>query len=350
MTNSPGRGQYFTQVKTLGPVVNNPPVCLYLETTNRCNLLCQHCPRTFASVERPADLTFERMKAITDQVPNLMQAVLHGIGEPLINKELPQMIRHLKDRGVYVLFNSNGTMLYDHIQRQLISSGLDEYRISLDAADAETFEKVRGLPRFDLIVKNTREFVALKKELGADKPKISLWLVGLKETLNELPDFVRLAHSMDVREVYLQRLVFFEDHQQGNGLAGPEQALFAAAGEEEARLVAEADKLAKELGIVFQASGAASPEESLMPRASDQPWSLCRRPWTLMYITANGNVLPCCVAPFSERDYDSIILGNAFERPLMDIWNDHLYQKFRADLLSPAPPHACQNCGVRWSL
>ncbi|HWX40777.1 MAG TPA: radical SAM protein, partial [Blastocatellia bacterium] len=128
---------YFKQVKTLGPIVSNPPVCLYLETTNRCNLLCQHCPRTFSSVERPADLSFDQMKMIVDQVADLKQAVLHGIGEPLINKELPRMIRYLKDRGAYVLFNSNGTMLYPHIQRQLIDSGLDEYRISLDAADGE---------------------------------------------------------------------------------------------------------------------------------------------------------------------------------------------------------------------
>jgi MoaA/NifB/PqqE/SkfB family radical SAM enzyme len=350
MEHSIGPNAYFAQVRGLGPIVPDPPVCLYLEATNRCNLLCQHCPRTFASVERPADLSFKQMKAIVDQAPNLKQVVLHGIGEPLINKELPKMIRYLKDRGVYVLFNSNATMLYSHIQQQLISSGLDEYRISLDAADAETFEKVRGLPRFDLIIKNTREFVALKREMGIDHPKISLWLVGLKDTLGQLTEFVRLAHEMEVGEVYLQRLVFFEDSDSGEGLARSGQALFGRIDAEEANLVAEAQSVAQEFGISFYASGAASPEDSLMPRESTQPWSLCRRPWSLMYITANGNVLPCCIAPFSEKDYDSIILGNAFERPLMEIWNDYLYQKFRTDLLSPAPAHACQNCGVRWSL
>lgn len=341
---------YFKQIKTLDRVVTNPPVCLYLETTNRCNLLCQHCPRTFASVERPADLSFDSLRMIVDQVPNLRQAVLHGIGEPLINKELPQMIRYLKERNVYVLFNSNGTMLYPHIQRELIESGLDEYRISLDAADAETFARVRGLPRFNLIVKNVREFVALKKELGVERPRLSLWLVGLKETLIELPAFVRLAHDMGVGEVYLQRLVFFDDAQQGQGFARADQALFGAVDEEEMRLIAEAHRIADELGVVFHASGAASPEQSLMPKDAGQPWSLCRRPWTLMYITANGNVLPCCIAPFAERDYSSLVLGNVFERPLMEVWNDYLYQKFRTELQSESPPSACKNCGVRWSL
>jgi radical SAM protein with 4Fe4S-binding SPASM domain len=341
---------YYQGVKHLGPVVSNPPVCLYLETTNRCNLFCQHCPRTFASVERPADLSFERMKMIVEQVPGLRQAVLHGIGEPLINKELPSMIRYLKDRGVYVLFNSNGTMLYPHIQQSLIDSGLDEYRISLDAADAQTFTKVRGLPRFDLIVSNCREFVALKRKLGVDRPRLSLWLVGMKETLDQLGAFVRLAHDMDIGEVYLQRMVFFDDRQGGQGLARPDQALFGAIDEDEARLIAEAHRIADSLAVTFHASGGATPEQSLMPRDEGQPWTLCRRPWTLMYITANGNVLPCCIAPFAERDYDSLILGNVFQRPLMDIWNDHLYRKFRNDLQSQTPHSACANCGVRWSL
>jgi radical SAM protein with 4Fe4S-binding SPASM domain len=342
--------RYFESVTFLGPIVSNPPVCLYLETTNRCNLLCQHCPRTFASVERPADMTFNQMRMLVDQIPNLKQAVLHGIGEPLINKELPRMISYLKERGVYVLFNSNGTMVYPHIQQQLIESGLDELRLSLDAADADTFARVRGLPRFDLIVNNVRQFVALKKELGVDHPRLSLWLVGMKETTNQLTSFVQLAHDIGIGDVYLQRLVFFDDVQKGQGYANPNQALFGRADTDELRLIAGAQEMAERLGITFHASGATTPEQSLMPRDSGHPWSLCRRPWTLMYITANGNVLPCCIAPFAERDYDSLVLGNAFERPIMEIWNDHLYRTFRDDLQSEHPPSACKNCGVRWSL
>jgi radical SAM protein with 4Fe4S-binding SPASM domain len=301
-------------------------------------------------VERPADLTFQQMKMIVDQVPNLKQAVLHGIGEPLINKDLPAMVRYLKDRGVYTLFNSNGTLLLPHVQQQLIDCGLDEYRISLDAADARTFEKVRGLDRFDHIVKNSRDFVALKKHLGVDRPGLSLWLVGLKETLDELEAFVRLAHEMSITQVYLQRLVFFDDERKGQGLATADQALFGRIAPEESQAIGRAHKLAESLGVAFHASGATSPEQSLMPPDAGQPWSLCRRPWTLMYVTANGNVLPCCLAPFAEREYESIILGNVFEQPLMEIWNNHLYQKFRRELVTDAPPKVCENCGVRWSL
>ena len=47
------------------------PVCLYLETTNRCNLLCTTCPRTYAELEPPADMSWELFTSIVDQIPNL---------------------------------------------------------------------------------------------------------------------------------------------------------------------------------------------------------------------------------------------------------------------------------------
>jgi radical SAM protein with 4Fe4S-binding SPASM domain len=345
---------YFERIAEsgLGPVVQQPPVCLYLEVTNRCNLLCQTCPRTFASVERPADLSFEQFTRIVDQVPHLAQAVLQGIGEPTINRDLTRMIRYLKARRARVVFNTNATLLLpgSKLARELIGSGLDECRISLDAADGQTYEKVRGLPKFDLVLNNVREFVRLKRELGAGLPRLSLWLVGLKETIHQLPDFVWLAHSVHIDEVYLQRLVFFDDQYRGQGLAQAEQALFGALGEEDEQWIERAAELARELGVELRASGATTPEQSLTKNGDVQPWSHCRRPWTLMYITANGNVLPCCISPFVERDYDSLILGNAFQQPLSEIWNGERYRDFRARLLSDHPPHACEGCGVRWSL
>ena len=80
------------------------------------------------------------------------------------------------------------------------------------------------------------------------------------------------------------------------------------------------------------------------------PWSLCRRPWSLMYFTANGRALPCCIAPFSQHGYDNYMLGDATQQTLREIWNGPAYREFRKALLSDKPPAACANCGLRWSL
>ena len=98
--------------------------------------------------------------------------------------------------------------------------------MSLDAADAKTFLAVRGKNLFDRIVRNVRAFTELQRAIGATTPRVSLWLTGLKETIEQLPAFVRLAASMGVREVYLQRLVYDE---AGYGLARAELSLFETA-------------------------------------------------------------------------------------------------------------------------
>ena len=60
----------------MGPVAAGDPVCLYLETTNRCNLLCTTCPRTYADLEPQADMSWELFTRIVDQVPNIARVVL----------------------------------------------------------------------------------------------------------------------------------------------------------------------------------------------------------------------------------------------------------------------------------
>jgi MoaA/NifB/PqqE/SkfB family radical SAM enzyme len=345
---APGATRYFEHVdEHRGALAEMEPVCLYLETTNRCNLLCTTCPRTFEDLEPPADMSWELFTSIVDQFPRIARVVLHGVGEPMMVRALPRMIRYLKDRGVYVLFNTNGTLLTQRAGKQLIDAGLDELRVSLDAATPQSFALVRGRDLFARILRNIRAFTTLQSELKSSTPRVSLWLTGLKETIAELPAFVRLARDVGVLEVYLQRLVYFPE---GQGLARPESALFEQVNASEEAHIREAEGLAKSLGITFNASGATEPGTSLRQQRDEQPWSLCRRPWTLMYFTAHGKALPCCIAPFSMRGYGSFTLGDATQESLRQIWNGARYQEFRRALLSEQPPVACARCGLRWSL
>jgi MoaA/NifB/PqqE/SkfB family radical SAM enzyme len=330
-------------------VAQRPPVCAYLEVTNRCNLLCTTCPRTYEELEPPADMSWDLFTSIVDQLPELARVVLHGVGEPMLVPNLPRMVKYLKERGVYVLFNTNGTVLSERNGRALIDAGLDELRVSLDASNRESFKAIRGRDYFGRIVRNVRAFRELQEREGFARPQVSVWLTGLKETVEQLPAFVRVAAEIGVKEVYLQRLVFFTE--SAIGMARPDQALFERLTQEEAAYLKEAEDLAHSLGVTFSASGAATePGLSLKGSGDGSPWSLCRRPWSLMYFTANGRALPCCIAPFSQHSYENYTLGHAGQQSLHDIWNGSAYREFRAALLSDKPPKSCANCGLRWSL
>src|SRR6201993_883850 len=108
--------RYFESAsEARGDAAPQNPVCLYLETTNRCNLLCTTCPRTYEELEPPADMS-------------------------------------------WALFTPNGTLLNEKNGRALIDAGLDELRVSLDAATAKSYKAIRGKDFFARILRNVRAF------------------------------------------------------------------------------------------------------------------------------------------------------------------------------------------------
>jgi MoaA/NifB/PqqE/SkfB family radical SAM enzyme len=329
------------------PLPLRPPLprSLYLETTSRCNSLCETCILTFGGREPQRDLTWGEFRRVVDQFPDLERVLLHGIGEPLLNRELPRMVAHLKARGARVLFNSNAITLSPQRARALIDAGLDELRVSLDASAAATYARIRGVDAFDKVVRNLEELRRVKDELRVAHPAVSLWFTALKDNIEEIPGLISLAGRAGAPEIHLQRLVY-----NGLGLATEEQSLYGRLHEREAALIEATVASAREAGVAFSASGAAAPEVSLTPAREGQPWSACRRPWTLAYVTVGGNVLPCCIAPWITGHYAGIILGNLYQESLEEVWWGQRYCEFRHDLQTREPPEPCRGCGVKWSL
>ncbi len=324
------------------------PTEAYFEVANRCNSLCATCPITFSPHESARQLSLDDFKRLVAQLPDLRRAVMQGIGEPLLNRDLAPMIRHLKSRDVYVVFNTNATLLTRRRQLELIDSGLDELRVSIDGSTPETYLKVRGIPGFDRVVANVAEMASAKRQLKAHNPRLSFWVTGLRENLNELPEVVDLAARIGVEEVYLQRMVFGFD---SNALANEDQTIYNDYRDEAERIITDAERRARTHGVVFRGSDALNPRDSIVDRHMRfEPWRACSRPLRLAYITSQGTALPCCIAPFTDAPYASITLGNYLRDGVGEVWSGRAYREFRERLYSSEPPACCRHCGLAWSL
>jgi len=255
------------------------------------------------------------------------------------------MVDRLRERGVAVTFNSNAILLDRTRGTALIGAGLPELRVSIDGASRETYRLMRGVDTLGRVCANLAAFAALKSALGSTSPKVSLWLVATRRTIEELPDLVEMALELGAAEIYVQRLVYF-----GAGTAREELAIFGQASEREAEILAQCEWRCRELGIGFAASGAVDPRISVAAAGGERPWQACNRPYSLTYITANGNVLSCCFVPFTGRRYAEAILGNVFEQSLAEIWQGARYSAFRARFEGDTPPQWCAGCGSKWSV
>jgi len=313
---------------------------VYIEPTNRCNELCTTCPRTFFTREPEADLDRERFVRVLDQFPGVERVVLHGVGEPLLARDLPDMVAEANRRGARVLFNSNALALHRRLARQLVAAGLDELRISMDAADAGTYRAIRGVDGFEKAMRRAADFCRLLRELGAERPRVSLVFMVMSENVDSLTRVIERAGEIGAHAVVLQRLVYFDV-----GMAVEAQSLM---GRDLSALTAAWRDAAGRAGVELVGTGGFSPADSLQPVAARRPWSGCTRPWRSTYVTANGNVLPCCFAPFTTTDYQGVILGSVHERPMSEIWNGSEYEAFRRAHASDDPPECCRGCGTRW--
>jgi MoaA/NifB/PqqE/SkfB family radical SAM enzyme len=324
------------------------PVEAYFEVANRCNSKCATCPLTFSPQEAARQLSFDEFTTLVGQLPNLRRAVMQGIGEPLLNRDLARMIAYLTSRGIYVVFNTNAALLTRRRQVELIESGLHELRVSLDGSTPETYLRVRGIPAFERVIDNVAEMVRTRRDLQSRTPRISFWLTGMRENLHELPRVVDLAARIGVEEVYLQRMVFGFDP---GALAREDQSILDGYRDEAEAIITEAGARAKEHGIVFRGSDAISPVDAIARhKLSAEPWRACSRPLRLAYVTAQGTALPCCIAPFTDAPFESITLGNFLSDGVDAVWSGQAYRVFREKLYSSEPPAACRNCGLAWSL
>ncbi len=322
------------------------PAEAYFEVTNRCNLLCETCPRTHFELEPPADLTIERMIEVADQLPDLRRLVLHGVGEPLLNKRLPEMIAYGARRGARVIFNTNGVLLDERRGDLVTEAGLSELRVSLDAATPQTYLTVRGADVLPRILANLRAFTARRAARGEGHPVVTVWATALHENLDELPDVVRLAAEVGASGVNLQRLVF-----NGLGLAVEEQSVYRELSARQDEVLAACREIAEEVGISITGSGGTEGEGALAPgKPGEGAWRACRRPWKVLYVTAHGTVLPCCIAPFATTDMRQIVLGDVLEDGVDGVWNGPVMQSFRTRHQSDDPPIPCAPCGTEWSL
>ncbi|MHB8172582.1 MAG: radical SAM protein, partial [Thermincolia bacterium] len=84
----------------------NTPLSIHIQTSNACNFRCNYCAQSL-SIEQLKSMdidrklmTYQTFTKIADQIRDFPEQVkvlnLTGFGEPLINKELPEMICYAK--------------------------------------------------------------------------------------------------------------------------------------------------------------------------------------------------------------------------------------------------------------
>jgi len=163
------------------------PICLTWELTYACNLQCVHCLSSSGRRD-PRELTTEECEAVIDELQRMQVFYINiGGGEPTIRKDFWHLVRYAVDHGVGVKFSTNGSGIDAEVAEQLAGSDYVDVQISIDGADAETNDHVRGAGSFATAVRAMEHLQAA----GFEGFKISV--VMTRHNIPQVDEFKAMA-------------------------------------------------------------------------------------------------------------------------------------------------------------
>ncbi|QGG48898.1 radical SAM/SPASM domain-containing protein [Heliorestis convoluta] len=130
------------------------PYRITISASQICNFKCFYCTHSLDKNKvletgfKFKNMEYEELISLADQLLEFPQRlkliVFSGMGEPLLNEKLPNMIKYLKDNNVSdrVEMYSNASLLNKEITHKLIDAGLDSLKISLEGLSSEKYKKV----------------------------------------------------------------------------------------------------------------------------------------------------------------------------------------------------------------
>lgn len=143
------------------------PYTVFIDPSGACNFTCNFCPcnmSDYMNQERHKIMPLQLFRKIVDDLAQFDKKIkvvnLFSFGEPLLNKDLPQMIRYLKESDVCdeIRTISNGSLLNPDLNQTLVDSGLDFIRISVEALNAEGYKKICNVDLdFDNFLENIKD-------------------------------------------------------------------------------------------------------------------------------------------------------------------------------------------------
>lgn len=203
---------HFSEVLNL-PLAK--PYWVFISLSHRCNLNCQMCG--VKNALKGKELDFDTVKKSLDKVAGWDSdcVVLFTGGEPFLRENVFEVIDYSVSLGLKTEIISNGSMINNpHAAARIIESGLKNIAISLDGANAQTHDSIRGVKGAHKKAVDALRCLSEQKKRKGRGPQISAWVTIMNENVNELRDIIFLVKELGVEcLVYHPVIVVQEDMQ-----------------------------------------------------------------------------------------------------------------------------------------
>ena len=288
---------------------------LFLELTLRCNEKCFHCGSRCSSTAMdgmPMEKYLEVLRDVKENVPGRLPQICLTGGEPLLRKDIFELMAAGKEMGFRYGMTSNGTLITSKAARLLRENGLRTISVSIDGLE-ETHDRQRGLKGAYRLAMEGIE--ALLQEGGFYAVQVTTVLNH--GNIHELEELYRICGEMDIDS---WRLVGMEPI--GRALENPDLMLTP----EDTRYMLDfiREKREEKIPVTYGCSHFLG---MTYEREVRDWYFLCNAGIYAASVMVNGDVGAC----LDIERCKSTIQGNIYETPFSRIWRDR-FEIFRKPL------------------
>ncbi len=258
--------------------VDDFPPCIQVEPTSICNFRCIMCyqsDKTFSNKSKGFmnNMSLDLYKKVIDQVQGNIEAItLASRGEPTLNRDFSKMLEYTNKKFLAFKINTNASMLNENLIHSILSTDIQSIVFSVDAAEKETYEKIRVNGKFEKIMKNLELFSQIRKK-HYSKSKHIVKMSGVKISTDQS------INKMEEKFKDIADVIAFVNY---------------------------------------------TPWESSYDNEVNNLDHACEELWTRMFVWADGKVNPC------DYDYKSLLSKwNVKNTPINKIWNSDEYNLLR---------------------
>lgn len=210
-----------------------------------------------------------------------------GLGEPLLNNDLPDMFDHIKQEcpSAKINFFSNFTK-YNKKSYESILKNCNLVNVSLNAPNKNEYIELNGVDAFDNVIDNLKKLLELNR-VDKYNNKIQVQIYKTPENEGSIKEFVSKSHELGIKDEEL----YIKSHLHNWG------------------------------GYLDTKINNGKIHNFRNP---------CIYPWHNLYIDPLGNVYPCLVGCFKKKE-SNLYLGNVHETSIRDIYRNPQIKRLRRE-------------------
>ncbi len=342
---------------------------LYIEPTSHCNFNCKMCFRGTWFNETPCDMPLLVFESILANLPDSVETVFFGgMGEPFFHKDILQMLRLSKSKGLNVEILTNGSLLTEALITELFQMRLNKLWISIDSltcnstSDCNTSNTAKassnlGHPNTSQILENITLLNRMRARNGSSL-KLGITFVVSKDNITELGNLPFFIDKYRINDVNISNLS--PSDTSTNDIILYDRIISLSTGSDEfgstrahvnlpymdyhlADVQKSVTALFEKMNFNLVVGNIPVPRRSRYCRFVNE--GMC-------FVRSDGDVSPCMALLHNgttaigetDRRIFHHSFGNVKNNSLKDIWNSQEYEEFRTRVLnfefSP-----CTNCG-----